>query len=320
MYKSITFFAVLTLIGYLYDKYKQKENKRKYNDNDTLIQNYLLEHNLTHSEPVIWIHVPCEKNSRKWLHWGSRNTTQVNQPYLYLCLKTIMQKANGSFRVCMIDDSSFNVLLPHWTLDLGSIPEPSRNTTRTLLLMQLLYKYGGMHLPLSFIALRELDELYTMSLQKHECFVGSALKNNIPYNYEEYMVNTSIMGCIKESIVMKDIIDTFIRITTTDFTHEHILEGKLEGYIETQIQQNNIYLLPPEYLGLVDNNNTPITIEKLMEPKENNTLNQYSYGIVIPSDKLLTRSKYQWYTQLSFEDVLNVNNLISHYLLISHSI
>lgn len=316
MYRPITFFVVLTFIGFLFEKYKTKEKTKQHQQQDLQIQQYLLEDSSTNVEPIIWVHVPNEQNARKWLHWGSRNTNHVNQPYLYLCLKTIMKRANGLFKVCMIDDNSFNTLLPNWVLDLNSIPEPSRNTTRTILMMQLLYKYGGVHLPLSFIALRNIDDLYTMCLKNHECFIGTSINKHIPYNNEDFMIDTSIMGCVKESKVMKDIIETYSHMTSKDFTHEHILEGTLNKYIEERVRNDDMYLLQPEYLGLVDNENNPITTERLMEPKQNDySLNHMSYGIVVPHKDIMNRTKYQWYGMLSFEDVLDVDNMISYYLL-----
>ena len=59
------------------------------------------------AKPILWIHVPHEYNSRNWLSFGSRSSFELNQPYLYLTVRSIIKKCEDSFTICIFDDNSF---------------------------------------------------------------------------------------------------------------------------------------------------------------------------------------------------------------------
>ena len=82
-------FIILITIGILYDRYKTKIERNEQMDEYDLIKKYLLnESSLSKSKkPLLWIHLDYEINSRCWTSFGSRTNTNLNQPYLYLCLK-----------------------------------------------------------------------------------------------------------------------------------------------------------------------------------------------------------------------------------------
>ena len=50
-------------------------------------------------------------------------------------------------------------------------------------------------------------------------------------------------------------------------------------------------------------------------------LNVYpqTYGILIPSDEILKRRKYEWFSRLSHKQVLQSNTIIGNYLLLSNA-
>ncbi len=92
--KYILFFIVLTVIGIFYDKYKLKmETDEKYEQYD-IVKKYLLnDSSLANSDkPIIWIHITYDVNARWWPQFGSRNTKCLNQPYIYLTLRSIIEK------------------------------------------------------------------------------------------------------------------------------------------------------------------------------------------------------------------------------------
>ena len=51
-------------------------------------------------------------NARWWKSFGSRNTKCLNQPYQYLTIKSIVDKCGEHFNICLIDDKSFEKLIP----------------------------------------------------------------------------------------------------------------------------------------------------------------------------------------------------------------
>ena len=80
----------------MYKKYEDKllltEGDK---DNHNMIRKYLLEDSEFDAseqkvkKPIMWIHIKYEYNARKWLSFGSRSSCELNQPYLYLTLKSI---------------------------------------------------------------------------------------------------------------------------------------------------------------------------------------------------------------------------------------
>ena len=91
MFKFFMIFIFLTLLGYLYDRYKFKyvgdEELNKYDK----MKGFLLNEDELSDKPIIWIHTKYNINSRDWLSFSSRNTEQLNQPYIFSCVKSIIK-------------------------------------------------------------------------------------------------------------------------------------------------------------------------------------------------------------------------------------
>ena len=85
-------FFILMVLGFLYRRFEDKLMREENKDNYEAIQKYLLDDvTLDKSKkPILWIHVPYEYNSRQWLSFGSRSSFDLNQPYLYLTVRSII--------------------------------------------------------------------------------------------------------------------------------------------------------------------------------------------------------------------------------------
>ena len=92
--KLIWPLAVMVTLSYVYNKYKDRVFASEQEHEYTLVQQYLLtEPSLARSKkPIIWIHNTYDINARSWLDFQSRNTTELNQPYIYLTIQSIIQK------------------------------------------------------------------------------------------------------------------------------------------------------------------------------------------------------------------------------------
>ena len=121
-------------------------------------------------KPIIWIHIPYEYNSRDWSSFGSRSSLDLNLPYQNLAIESIIDH-NPNFHICLIDDTSFNNLLPGWTIDITKVGEPQNHNLRKLCLLKLLYNYGGMIVPSSFLCLQNLEVLYDLGIRNDKPFV-----------------------------------------------------------------------------------------------------------------------------------------------------
>lgn len=132
-----------------------------------MIKNYLLNESplYGYNRPKLWIHSKYEINSRKWKDFYSRNTTDLNQDYIHLTIKTIINHCGEDFNICLIDDDSFGKLLPNWDVDLMNMAEPRKSNYRAMGMAQLIYVYGGMTLPNSFVCLKNLKD-FMMNIQQ----------------------------------------------------------------------------------------------------------------------------------------------------------
>ena len=85
---------------------------------DELIRKYLLNESplYGYNRPKLWLHTKYEYNARKWKSFGSRSSTDLNQPYVHLTIKSIINHCSDDFNVCLIDDDSFSQLIPGWKI------------------------------------------------------------------------------------------------------------------------------------------------------------------------------------------------------------
>ena len=159
--KYITAFVILTSAGMLYDRYKKKFGLDIELNNREKIQKFLLnDDTLLNGKPILWIHNAYDVNSRNWSSFSSRNSNELNQPYLSLCIETIIKTCGDSFNICIIDDNSFDALIPDWSINMDKVPEPIKNHIRMLGLCKILYYYGGMKIPSSMVVTKNLRGLY----------------------------------------------------------------------------------------------------------------------------------------------------------------
>ena len=102
----VILFVILISLGILYQKYLEKQSTIAAFDDYGEVKKYLLkDKSLDKSKkPILWIHIPHEYNSRNWLSFGSRSSTELNQPYLYLTVKSIIKNCDQSFKIVLIDD------------------------------------------------------------------------------------------------------------------------------------------------------------------------------------------------------------------------
>ena len=62
-------FFTLIVLGFLYKRFEDKIRREENKDNYEAVQKYLLD-DVTlgkSKKPILWIHVPYDYNSRKWL-------------------------------------------------------------------------------------------------------------------------------------------------------------------------------------------------------------------------------------------------------------
>ena len=316
---------ILAAAGYIYNKFKINVDSNSQQEDLNIIKKYLLEDDIDNTidalssvkKPILWIHIDYIKNSRKWESFGSRNSNELNQDFLYLTIRTIINKCSDYFHIVIIDDDSFCKLLEHNCIDLNQVAYPIRDNLRSLNIMKLLYKYGGMYIENSFILFKSLEKIYEKVLSSNK-IVTAQFKNNGANAYNvDYMPSIKLIGCVKECPTMKRLIKHMEMIYGTNFTSSAEFEDQVSKWLLKCGENDEINIIDGRYIGTKDINNAMINLEEIMSSTFLE-LHANVYALYIPSNELLKRSKYNWFCKLSSKQVLEANTILSKYLLLSN--
>jgi len=317
-YNYIALFFILIVLGILHKKFEEKLMREENKDNTEAIQQYLLDDKtLAESKkPILWIHIPYEYNSRKWLSFGSRSSVELNQPYLYLTVRTIISKCDDSFTICLIDDNSFKKLIPGWNIDMSRISNPISDNMRKLGLMKLLYIYGGLNCPISLLCMKDLIGLYHKGTRGKKMFLCENNDKNITSTTYDFYPDLNFCGTPKNNETVKNFIDFMQHVISNDYTAQSHFSGDFDRFANKQIQKGKINMIPGIDVGIKTVDDVPIKLEDLMS---NNYLNIYpqTYGIWIPADQILSRRKYEWFARLSQKQVLESDTILGNYFLVN---
>ena len=314
---SILLF-VLVVLGFLYQRFEEKRIREENKDNYNAIQNYLLD-DITlgkSKKPILWIHIPYEYNSRQWLSFGSRSSLELNQPYLYLTVRSIIKHCDESFTICIFDDSSFKKLIPDWHIDMTRLSDPILSNIRTLATMRLLHIYGGMLCPISFLCMKDLSELYAKGIRGNKMFVCETVDRNYTSVRSNFYPSTSFCGAPKECPVVAELCNYIQMISSTDHTAESKFLGQYDRWCMKKVEEHKINLIEGTDIGTKTVHDKQIILDDLMS---NHYLDLYkgTSGILIPSNELLNRLQYGWFVRMSTRQVLESDTIIGNYMLLS---
>ena len=285
----------------LYKKYEPI-----YEDNYSLVKNYLVRDiNISKGRPIIWIYVPSIPNSRKIKTFGDGTNTMVNQDYLYLTIKSIIIN-NPSFTICVIDNNSFNKLIPGWEYDLNTFSQPILNNMLHLAMAKLLYIYGGMVVPLSFLCFKDLLPLYEYGTQNGIFICENVNKSIRP---EHFVPDTTFMGCLPNDPTIFQY-SLFCETVISDTSEEPTFLGVHSNWFYCK----NVTIIDGEKIG-VKSFNREITVEELLSTIPISLDN--AYGIYIPETEILQKHNCEWFARLSKKEVLSGNTNIQKYILLT---
>lgn len=319
--KLVLFYLILILAGVAYGRYKKSQEGNSISDDYLLIKKYLLhDKSLTDTrKPFLWIHIDYEVNARNWSSWGSRSSTHLNQPYMYLCIRSIVEQCGHSFNVVLVDDAAFPRLLPTWTIQVQNMPSPLKQHLRDLAMAKVLHKYGGMTVPASFICLRDLKPVFSGLLKDagKTMFAGEFVARSD--SAVSFFPDSALMGCTKESPVMQQYIAYLEPLVTSDYTNEYEFLSQNDRWLFKQLvaEPPQLSLLRGSLIGTKTTDGKPVVIEQLLS-EEDVDFAEDAYGIYVPADQILNRLAFQWFARLSPQQVLTSNTVVGKYLLLSN--
>jgi hypothetical protein len=314
----IIVFLLLITIVIFYRKYQEKNTV--YNEEKTY--DYLLNHVLDNKrvledkKPILWIYVPYQYNSRHWASFGSRSSCDLNQPYLNLTVRSIIKNCDSSFHICLIDDRSFAKLIPDWSINMSLIPDPILSYVRQMAMAKLIYNYGGINVPISFLCFKNLADLYETNVQNGTMFIGENVDRNITSTHKDFYPNLDFMGANKQNETVQELIDFMQRIISNDHTAQADFLGDFNRWCNTRVEGGIIRLVDGNLLGTKTLDDTPVLVENLLGESYVNYYRDM-YGIWIPAEMILKRRHYEWFARMSVSQVLQGNFILAKYLLLA---
>lgn len=307
----ILFIIFLSVLIILYEKYKitsinkiiveqpLKSIVTKNPQKALIIEKYIFNKNKEFDDkPFIWIHIDYDINAREWLDFGSRNSRNLNRPYIKICLQQMIKTNGNEFNIVIIDDTSFKDLIPRWEIDLVNTPEPLRTHIRNLSLMKLLYHYGGILTPVSFFPTKKLINVFNTI----DAFIFESLQNY--RDIVNYHPNINFMGGKKMNSTVKKIMVYLEGLHRDDYYSIFGFYKLMSEYIKTIVDKKEINLLDGSMIGIKTSKNEGIHINHLVEDSDVQ-LAPNALGLYIPQLDLEERPRYNWITYLSHDDLID---------------
>ena len=316
LWKYAALLSVLTVFSYYGTNIKKWFTIIEPDDEYELIKKYLLNDSPLYgfNKPKIWIHTKYELNARKWRDFYSRNTYDLNQPYIHLTIRSIINHCSNDFHICLIDDETFSHLIPTWDVELSTVAEPLKSQYRQLGLAHLVYYYGGFVVPNSFLCTKNLKPLYDQGIENGKPFVCEAVNRTTSGKNRKFIPDTYFLGAKKNDSNIEDYLDYLKRRSLNGhITNVYEFLGDVEKGCIENITHGKMNLIGGECIGIKTIKNKPVLIEDLMEDHFLD-LPEDIYGIYIPNDELLIRPKYSWFCILSTAQLMETNVFIARHL------
>lgn len=313
-------FSLVMVANHFARKLKSSMHDKDTENDFNLIRNYLLNDSPLYgfNKPKLWIHTKYEINARKWKDFYSRNSTDLNQPFIHLTIKTIIDHCADDFHICLIDDDSFDKLIPSWDVSVRNLAEPMKSHFRELALVKILYLYGGIIVPNTFVCNKNLISFYNDNVFGNRPFICESVSKrtnmvNEPIR-KTFTPDTYFMGANKNNETILELIAYLkYRNQNPHFSSESDFLGEVNQFCINYIQDGKMNLVDGKKIGIKNVKNKAITISELIE-EAHLGLDKSCVGVYIPCDDFLNRTKFQWFSVLSSKEILNSNMIISKYI------
>lgn len=315
---------VIIIVTISYNLYLHRYSfNRPNNDNQNEPKNSLviIKNDYSEFQPYFFKNTNILENTKKPILWIYLSLDYA--PYLHLTIRSIIKKCHKSFEIVLIRNDTFEQIIPNWTKDLTNkykdLPESMRVYFYQMALVKLIYLYGGMVVPMSFLCLQDLISLYNYGTRRDCMFISEnyrinieASRGNIP-PFALFYPSCEFFGAKKGN----EIINQLIQFITAFFSPN---KDKNAVYIEREFYGDlnswHFSHLYNDDLILIDGRLTGVkTVDKFHVYIMNNNdfihFDQKMYGIWIPDHS------FDWLSQLSIKQLLESKYILSKYFILA---
>ncbi len=309
--------VALTTMGILFKRYQRKyEFDPELKDND-LVKKFLLNDQMIYGKPNLWIYNKYEKNSRNWDSFYSRSNNNVNKPYIQACMETIVKYNGDDFNIFIVNDESFSKLLDDWNVVLSNVAEPMKEKVRKMGMCKLLYKYGGMYIPRSFLSTCKLKNIYMDGIRHNKMFCVESVNRSTSQLDNEFIASNVIMGCMKFCDKMNEYIEYLHNLVKSDYTKESCILGQENKWLQLEYDKYSVNVVNGRLIGIKDRQDVAIGLEDLLG-ESILSFDKNKSGIYIDEEQLSSRSKLNWFDKISKEEIFKSNTVLGDQMLLSH--
>jgi hypothetical protein len=197
------------------------------------------------------------------------------------------------------------LLLPNFKTNIHKLSGEIKENVRKLAIAQIIYLYGGINLPISFLCVKNLFDLYVKNTINNKMFICEKYDNSVMSTQQEiktqYIPDVTFYGAgPKCNMVNEYIMHLQQKISHMNQTINLFNNDEYKWLVTDVINKCNI--INRQYIGVADIKNNRITVDNLLS---NNSLLFIDdlYGIYIPSDDILKRHKYGWFARMSYTQI-----------------
>jgi hypothetical protein len=272
-------------------------------------------------KPMIWLHVPKEWNARRWAHFFERGSYDLNQPYMYMTIKSIADRCGDHFNIAVIDDDSFASILPNWDVDMGAVGDPVKGNLRQLALARILHTHGGMVLPPSTVCVHSLIYMHKHGL-KHDkdMYVGQFVNDRapaveFPSKKDRFRIGTRLMGCAPKSAAMLRLVKYLeMQYGADPGSSEAEFVDRAAEFCAHMFDSGLVHVIDGRMIGTRTAKDKAVDVHHLMGDSYVEFDLKTLVCIHVPHEDILAYPKYQWFAYLNVKDALDSNTLLGDWL------
>ena len=311
---SLGALFIVIVCGTLYSRKKDKRLMETYDYDDEqskFMRKVLIDETqlAKTSKPILWVHLPFEKNSRNWESFFSRTNNEINQPYIYLTIKSIIEQNATDFHICLIDDNTFGKLIPEWNVDMVKVGDTEKEKFRILGMLKLLFYFGGMFIPCSTLCFKSFKGLYKENVSK--MFSIETLSKGNLSNQISLLPNHLFFGCKKGDIYLEELIYYWGQDIKNMLFSENTFTGHFEKLCYSLAIDTKMNVVEGTNIGTKTTDNKVIMLEDLFSEQPDINMKNDMYCLHIPLNEILKRNTFAWFASESTENIITGRNLLS---------
>ena len=149
-------------------------------------------------------------------------------------------------------------------------------------------------------------------------FVCETIDRNVTSTDVDFYPNLSFCGAPKECETVRELCNFIQRTASHDYTADTKFLGEFDKWSKERIHSGKINMIEGVEIGTKTVDEKQIIVDDLMS---NNYLDLYqgTYGILIPSEEILSRNKFEWFARMSPKQVMESDTIIGNYILLSQT-